>query len=99
MDTILASIRRILNEDEVSPAEAAPVRREEPPEKDDVLVLGKSMMVSPPQVPDAKQPGAKLPDAKPVDAGQPEALTSAPNLSVAPISPVPAREPVPANTD
>ena len=68
MDTILASIRRILNEDEVAPAEAAPDRREPTPaaapvapppqvhapagepDSDDVLVLGKAMMVPPEKI-------------------------------------------------
>ncbi len=59
MDTILASIRRILNEDEVAPAEAAQDRpgqdrasldrdQGKPPvrrDEDDVLVLGEAMMV------------------------------------------------------
>ncbi len=48
MDTILASIRRILNEDEVSPAEAAPKHggaAPAEPDRDDVLMLGESMMV------------------------------------------------------
>ena len=49
MDTILASIRRILNEDEVAPAEAPPpAPRREP--KEDVLVLGDAMMVPPERV-------------------------------------------------
>ena len=62
MDTILASIRRILNEDEVSPAEAAPKPRDETapvePDRDDVLVLGESMMVpsDPPAVAPAPEP-------------------------------------------
>ena len=67
MDTILASIRRILNEDEVAPVEIVqdkPDRREPAPaaaatpvgpdkagpHKDDVLVLGKAMMVPPERV-------------------------------------------------
>ena len=62
MDNILASIRRILNEDEVSPAEAAPKLRDEAvpiePDKDDVLVLGESMMVpsDPPAAPPVPEP-------------------------------------------
>ena len=44
MEEILASIRRILNEDEQAAAPA-----EEPPPEDDVLVLDQSMLVSPPE--------------------------------------------------
>ncbi len=74
MDTILASIRRILNEDEVAPAEAAPARPEIKPaeptgSKDDVLVLREAMMVPPEKpeptpTPPAPQPA---PDARAIE--------------------------------
>jgi cell pole-organizing protein PopZ len=64
MDTILASIRRILNEDEVSPAEAASKHDDVAPaaDKDDVLVLGESMMV----------PSEPVEPPAPIAAAQPE---------------------------
>lgn len=72
MDTILASIRRILNEDEVSPAEAAPKPHEEAPpagpDRDDVLMLGEAMMVPP-----EPAPPAPVPEAPPVVAAPPQA--------------------------
>ncbi len=51
MDTILASIRRILNEDEAAPAEAA---KERP--SDDVLILEDSMLAQPEPTPPAPEP-------------------------------------------
>lgn len=63
MDTILASIRRILNEDEVSPAEErndADDRELGGRGKDDVLVLGESMMV-PPEKPEPVPPVSAIP--------------------------------------
>ena len=56
MEDILASIRRILNEDEAPPAAApaAPAR----PQPKDVLVLDSSMMVSAPVEEAAMEPGA-----------------------------------------
>ena len=82
MDTILASIRRILNEDEVAPAEAAPARSEAGSDaakaaapKEDVLVLKEAMMVPPekiePPPPAAPPPAAPPPAARPLAAPQP----------------------------
>jgi len=55
MEDILASIRRILNEDEAAPksapAAAAPPAPQAEPRKEDVLVLDSSMMVSDPAEP------------------------------------------------
>lgn len=57
MEDILASIRRILNEDETAPAaaEVPPAGPEEPPnaggaDEDEVLVLDEGMLVTPPPV-------------------------------------------------
>ena len=81
MDTILASIRRILNEDEVSPAETAPSRPQErteaklpepAPRSDDVLVLKETMMVPPEKIEPAalvESPAAR----SQADAGTPAA--------------------------
>lgn len=93
MDTILASIRRILNEDEVSPAEAAPKLREDAPpaapDKDDVFMLGEAMMLppEPPPVPAVPAPAVPAP-----------ALPAPEPASVAAASPVPpvAAAPPPA---
>ncbi len=72
MDTILASIRRILNEDEVAPVETVPDKpdKREPapaaaappagPDKDDVLVMGKAMMV-PPEKTEPAPPASVVP--------------------------------------
>nr|WP_321986582.1 DUF2497 domain-containing protein [uncultured Lichenicoccus sp.] len=58
MDTILASIRRILNEDEATPAEAA---KERP--ADDVLILDDSMLAQPePARSDTVRPDPVRPD-------------------------------------
>lgn len=102
MDTILASIRRILNEDEVAPAEAVQDKRDPAPappgtppggqdpgkqDKDDVLVLGKAMMVSPEKF----EPAApKPPIAVPAIPHPPSA--PAPVMVVAPL-PVVQAEP------
>ena len=85
MDTILASIRRILNEDEVStPAEAAPKPRDEAaapepnkpaePDRDDVLVLGESMMVPPEPI---EPPALSRPPEPPPAAASVEGLVAA----------------------
>ncbi|MCQ8240607.1 DUF2497 domain-containing protein [Rhizosaccharibacter radicis] len=70
MDEILASIRRILHEEEPRPG-AAPV----PDREDDLLVLDRSMMVSPPK----PEPTPVLQDE--IDRmlfGEPDAAPSAP---------------------
>ena len=102
MDTILASIRRILNEDEVAPAETAPDKREtapaampiaQPPQLrapsgaqdgDDVLVLGKAMMVPPEKI---EPPPAAAAPVPPIPQ-PPQAVT----LPAAPEPPTAARE-------
>ncbi len=62
MEDILASIRRILNEDEAPPGQApasmspAPASPAPPPPQDDVLVLDPSMMVQEPARPDPAPP-------------------------------------------
>ena len=61
MDTILASIRRILNEDEAAPAEVA----KEPP-ADDMLILENSMLAAP-----APEPSPQV-DPEPPRVEQPE---------------------------
>ena len=75
MDTILASIRRILNEDELSPAESAPDRADPKPAdperierdgRDAVFVLRDSMMVQPDKiepVPSAPAPIPPVPES------------------------------------
>jgi hypothetical protein len=74
MEEILASIRRILNEDE------APAAAEEPgiqvvPD-DDVLVLDRTMLVSPPD-PDPEDPVAEAPPAaEPLSAAMAPAATA-----------------------
>lgn len=107
MDEILASIRKILNEDDAraaageappAPAAAEPHRsRPEPqhaaPEADDVLMLDETMMVTPPPVPNAPaSPPVVLPPAKPASAEQ----TPSPAAPAAPPAlPMPApRQPV-----
>jgi cell pole-organizing protein PopZ len=90
MDTILASIRRILNEDEVSPAEErhdADDREHGGRDKDDVLVLGESMMVPPdkpepaptpvPAVPPIPDPAASPARASSSDRAAIESLVAA----------------------
>jgi uncharacterized protein len=60
MEDILASIRRILNEEETP---ATPASGEEAPVDDDVLVLDQSMMVSRPE--DDAEPIARTPEPDP----------------------------------
>lgn len=87
MDDILASIRKILNEDEGSAGPATkPGTRVEP------LVLTEEMLVSAPQ---ASLPEAPLPPAPPPPAAQPEAvpaLAAIPALAAEPpfVAPAPA---------
>jgi hypothetical protein len=63
MEEILASIRRILNDDDV-PAEAAEAGSAAA-EEDDVLVLDDSMLVAPPHEPEPAPPLAALPPPQP----------------------------------
>jgi cell pole-organizing protein PopZ len=51
MEEILASIRRILNEDDPAPEANEKPPEPEPPGSDDILVLDSSMMVAPPEPP------------------------------------------------
>lgn len=51
MEEILASIRRILNEDDPAQAANGPRPEPEPPGSEDVLVLDDSMLVAPPEPP------------------------------------------------
>jgi uncharacterized protein len=63
MEEILASIRRILNDDE-SPAPQADVTKAPAQEEDDdVLILDQSMLVAEPDPDAAAEPGAAEPDA------------------------------------
>jgi cell pole-organizing protein PopZ len=78
MEEILASIRRILNDDE-TPAEPAAA----PPEDDDVLVLDQSMMVA------VAEPAPKVEAAKPVAVVE----APAPVHPVEPVHEVEAAEP------
>ena len=89
MEDILASIRRILNEDE--PAAAAPPKQ---PEPDDVLVLDASMMVDqPPQppetmsqsIPPKPEPSAPAPTAKVAVASMPPSPSAKPPLQAPPL--------------
>ena len=68
MEDILASIRRILNEDEAPPAKANPQ-----PAEDEVLVLEPSMMVSVgnPAADDVKQEPSPAPEAEPEPKPEP----------------------------
>lgn len=87
MEEILASIRRILNEDEAAaPAEVPPASAVEPAEEaaeEDVLVLDRSMLVAPPE--------AEPPPPPPPPAPEPPASHHEP----ADFSPPPAPPPVP----
>jgi cell pole-organizing protein PopZ len=84
MEEILASIRRILNEDEQPAGEDLPA--ESPPE-DDVLVLDTSMLVSPPKPePIEEKPIAEQPPPAPAAAAP-----------VAPAARIPEREPAAAS--
>jgi cell pole-organizing protein PopZ len=72
MEDILASIRRILNEDDAPPGGASPA---EAPAEEDVLVLDQSMMVKAAEA--APDPFDSLPDPEPPPPPQPEAATQA----------------------
>jgi len=106
MDTILASIRRILNEDEVTPMEAPkPSRGPDPgqvppdavPAQEDVLVLGPSMMVEPERIePVLRKPGtaaAQAEDKQDVTPEPPGRSREEPRLAApAPQPPMAPRE-------
>jgi len=64
MEDILASIRRILNEEE---APAAPMAHSPPPVEEDVLVLDPSMRIDAPAL---SAPGLSAPAAPPAAGGQ-----------------------------
>ena len=98
MEDILASIRRILNEDEpASPSvEAAPSRTTSPPPRsepspppgaDDVLVLDASMMVNQPQTP---EPMSQSTPPKPQAPAPAPAATTAKPAQPAPAQPDPS---------
>jgi cell pole-organizing protein PopZ len=67
MEDILASIRRILSEDEPQPATASPPAEPQPAEDSDVLVLDASMEVAD-ELPPADPPHADPPPADPPPA-------------------------------
>jgi len=107
MEEILASIRRILNDDEVPAAEAPPAAEpaaEEPAAEDDVLILDDSMIVgasdSPPEVSEAEPaPPADTSDPFDFQAETFDVQASAPTASApvasAPVASAPvAPEPV-----
>ncbi len=75
MEDILASIRRILNEDESAPPAEAPADDKAPPD-DDVLVLDQSMLVSaepePDPLPELPPPAAA--EVQPVGPPMPELM-------------------------
>jgi uncharacterized protein len=101
MEEILASIRRILNDDETAatPAAAAEAATAE----DDVLILDPSMLVGEPEPdaaeePDAEEPnGPKQPDAEErPEAAEPGLLADPVPAPQAGPMPAPQAEPVPA---
>jgi cell pole-organizing protein PopZ len=73
MEEILASIRRILNEDEPADGPGGQPSEEAPPD-DDVLVLDRSMLISAPDAdpgsPEAERPAATQPAALAVDVAE-----------------------------
>ena len=111
MDTILASIRRILNEDESSPAESAPDRGAPATGgRDDVLVLRDSMMVQPekPVQPEKIAPKMIAPEPIPPPPGvaaapepfsPPQSVASQPAAAPQSVAPQSAALPVPASAD
>ena len=98
MEEILASIRRIISDDEAKPAEAeaaveaAPVAEEPPPAiDDDVLDLGsEAALVLPPEPPAAPPAEGDVDFLEPPPPPEPEPV------AVAPPPPPPAPEPAPA---
>ena len=101
MEDILASIRRILNEEESpAPAPTEDKASVEEPEDDDVLVLDPSMLVSAPEPtkdPREPEPAPESLDATLSDAPEPEKLiehqTSLPPMMELEASPVPVTPP------
>lgn len=108
MDEILASIRKILNEDDAkaaageappAPADLEPYRTHlEPqraePDADGVLMLDETMMVPPPPVPNAPaSPPAVLPAAGPPPAEQPPVSAAPAAPPPPPVLPMPAPRP------
>ncbi|MDR3535626.1 MAG: DUF2497 domain-containing protein [Acetobacteraceae bacterium] len=89
MEDILASIRRILSEDEPAPAAAAtpPLAEPEPPEEDDVLVLDASMEVA--EAPSAAEGDDFNPP--PLDPS----MAAEPEPELAPVAPVTFEAPEP----
>jgi cell pole-organizing protein PopZ len=100
MEDILASIRRILNEEETPAAQEAPA---EVPEDEDVLVLDETMIV----VASEAEPevGAHQAEADPEPDPEPEPVAAKPELSAQdiealmasdePVMPVPSVQPAP----
>jgi len=104
MEEILASIRRILNEDEASTTPEAKVPVPPQPvveaDDDDILVLDHSMLVSTPQDQPAQQPDAQTepgPRPEPVSLTESEAVREPePDPAPATVAPAPvAATPVP----
>jgi cell pole-organizing protein PopZ len=81
MEEILASIRRILNEDE-APADGEGAAASEPEAEDDVLVLDRSMLVSPTET-------AEEAEEEPVHAAEPEPPVARPAPEPPPFRPPP----------
>jgi cell pole-organizing protein PopZ len=96
MEDILASIRRILSEDEVPPAGATPPTA--PPAGEGVLVLDPAMMVAEPAVPEPAIPETVAPEPAPPETTPEVEPTpiAAPPLVVAPTSGLVAPEVVAA---
>ena len=106
MEDILASIRRILSEDETADSPTAKPAEEPPPEpseepEDDVLVLDPSMLV--PEPAPEREPDIDLqqePDPEPLPAAEPEPVVElAPVVEPPPVIavPPPAPAPIPAS--
>ena len=98
MEEILASIRRIISDDEVKPAEAgveaAPIAEEPPPPppiEDDVLDLGAEAALVPPPEPEAVPPAdGDVNFLEPPPPPEPEPV------AIVPPPPPPAPEPAPS---
>jgi uncharacterized protein len=76
MEDILASIRRILNEDEGAAGVAQP-KAAAPQRPEDVLVLDTSMMVGEPEAAPAEAPAAEMAEMEPAAASPPLAARPA----------------------
>ena len=78
MEDILASIRRILNEDEAASPAPAPAPAEAAPAADEPLLLTEDMMVAAPDDPaPASAPAAAAPEPPPAAAAPPPAMAAA----------------------